>query len=73
MASCDVGDSSLTGATQNEDGAQCGEEEDDDNEPHFFDPPPKEFECLICFRVLREPNIVSCCGTKVCGPCIINT
>lgn len=70
MASCGVGDSSLTGATQNEDDAQCGEEDDDDDEPHFFDPPPKEYECPICFRVLREPNIVSCCGTKVCGPCI---
>ena len=71
MATCNSGDFSLNEeqdreATQPIDEGQHEEEE----EPDFIDTVPKEYECPVCLHVLREPHIVSCCGVKVCGPCI---
>ena len=38
----------------------------------FVEPPPSVFqtECPICHLILREPNLVSCCGTSFCHTCI---
>ena len=38
----------------------------------FVEPPPSVFqtECLICHLILREPYLVSCCGTHFCHTCI---
>ena len=30
----------------------------------------KEFECPLCLRVTREPNLISCCGQHFCQNCI---
>ena len=38
----------------------------------FVVEPAKELqtECSVCLQVLRQPNIVSCCGEKFCHTCI---
>ena len=38
----------------------------------FVEPPPSVFqtECPICHLILREPFLVSCCGTHYCHTCI---
>lgn len=36
----------------------------------FVDVPPKSLECCICMLPLRDPHVLSCCGVKVCEPCI---
>ena len=37
----------------------------------FVEPPPSVFqtECPICHLILREPYLVSCCGTHFCHTC----
>ena len=34
------------------------------------EPLPKDFECSICLKALREPNLTSCCGQHFCESCI---
>ena len=38
----------------------------------FVEPPQSAFqtECPICHLILREPYLVSCCGTHYCHTCI---
>ena len=36
----------------------------------FLEVPPEDYECLVCLLVLREPQMVSCCGVKFCKRCI---
>ena len=36
----------------------------------FVEPLPSNLECPVCLLALREPNILSCCGIKVCKSCI---
>ena len=36
----------------------------------FLEVPPEDYECLVCLLVLREPQMVSCCGVKFCKHCI---
>ena len=36
---------------------------DDD---YFVDPAPKSLHCPVCLLVLREPHLISCCGTHIC-------
>ena len=36
----------------------------------FIEEPPESLCCRICFLPFREPQIVDCCGTKYCGPCL---
>ena len=42
---------------------------------NFVDQPPKSLECSICLLTLRDPMVISCCGSHFCEPCIgrINT
>lgn len=39
---------------------------------HFVEEIPKELqtECSICLQVLRDPQIVDCCGYRFCKSCI---
>ncbi len=39
-------------------------------EANFVEQPSKLYECPVCLLVLREPYLLSCCGIKVCHPCI---
>ena len=41
-------------------------------ECEFIDEIPKEVqtECSICLHVLRDPQMVDCCGNRFCGRCI---
>ena len=41
-----------------------------DYEWEFLDPPPNEFDCPICHRILRDPILTDCCGTHFCRDCI---
>ena len=36
----------------------------------FLETLPDEFECSVCLLVLRDPQIVDCCGVKYCLSCI---
>lgn len=36
----------------------------------FVDPPESEFYCLVCRKILRDPNLTSCCGNHFCQACI---
>ena len=36
----------------------------------FVDNPSQDYECPICLLVLRDPQMVSCCGRKYCRSCI---
>ena len=36
----------------------------------FVEPLQSTLECPVCLLALREPNILSCCGIKVCYSCI---
>ena len=38
----------------------------------FVEQPPKAFqtECYVCLQILKEPCLISCCGTKFCCGCI---
>ena len=31
---------------------------------------PSDYECPVCLLVLRDPQMVSCCGRKYCSTCI---
>lgn len=35
----------------------------------FIDPPKKDFQCPICFGVVREPRECSRCGVLICNNC----
>ena len=39
---------------------------------NFVEPPPKQIpvDCAICFDVLFQPKMVSCCGHSFCAACI---
>ena len=41
---------------------------DDDN---FVDPVPESLHCPVCLLVLREPHLISCCGTHICQVTIL--
>lgn len=36
----------------------------------FLDSPPDEYHCPICHLVMKDPQIVDCCGYKYCLGCI---
>ena len=36
----------------------------------FVEQPSQQYECPVCLLVLREPYLLSCCGIKVCHPCV---
>ena len=36
----------------------------DDND--FVDSPPESLKCPVCLLVLREPHLLSCCGSHLC-------
>ena len=38
----------------------------------FVKPPPTEFhtQCRICLQILRNPQLISCCGNHFCLSCI---
>ena len=39
-------------------------------EGDFLESPPSIYECPVCLLVLREPHLLSCCGVKICNPCV---
>ena len=41
-------------------------------ECEFVEPPQKQFqsECPICLQILREPQLINCCGHNYCEACI---
>ena len=39
----------------------------------FIDSPSDELTCAICLSVLRDPNLISCCGNHFCQSCITRT
>ena len=39
-------------------------------EADFVEKPSQQYECPVCLLVLREPYLLSCCGIKVCHPCV---
>ena len=39
-------------------------------ECEFVDQIPDDFECELCKRVAREPNLTFCCGHHYCNSCI---
>ena len=41
---------------------------DDDG---FLDPPTESLYCPVCLLVLREPNLMSCCGAHICQVIIL--
>ena len=32
----------------------------------FLSPPPKDLHCIICFLTVRDPHLITCCGTTIC-------
>lgn len=36
----------------------------------FIETPPEDYECPICHLVMKEPQIVDCCGYKYCLTCV---
>ena len=36
----------------------------------FKDSIPDRFVCKVCFRVLRDPHLMTCCGKKFCNLCL---
>ena len=32
----------------------------------FIDAPPESVQCPVCLLVLREPQVLSCCGVHIC-------
>ena len=36
----------------------------------FLESPPDDYECPVCQLVLKDPQIVDCCGIKYCLGCI---
>ena len=40
------------------------------DEYHFVDDPPGEFSCMICTKVLNDPNVTDCCGQHFCSVCL---
>ena len=41
-----------------------------DLELEFLEEPPESFSCQICANILREPQVLSCCGDRICKQCI---
>lgn len=39
-------------------------------EGDYLESPPSIYECPVCLLVLREPHLLSCCGVKICNPCV---
>ncbi len=37
----------------------------------FVDRPSDEYECPICYHVVRDPYLTNCCGTRFCKKCIV--
>ena len=36
----------------------------------FVEEPDQGFFCLVCARVLREPELTDCCGNHYCQSCL---
>ena len=36
----------------------------------FVKEPPEEYCCMICAKVLNEPNVTDCCGQHFCQVCL---
>jgi hypothetical protein len=36
----------------------------------FVDEIPDTLECPICYLPFRDPHLLSCCGVKLCSPCL---
>ena len=32
----------------------------------FIDPPPDSLQCPVCLSALKQPHILSCCGSHIC-------
>ena len=32
----------------------------------FIDPPPDSLQCPICLSTLKQPHLLSCCGSHMC-------
>ena len=32
----------------------------------FVDPPPDSLQCPVCLSTLKQPHILSCCGSLMC-------
>ena len=36
----------------------------------FVDPPPQDYYCPLCEKILKEPKLTDCCGSHFCTACI---
>ena len=32
----------------------------------FIDPPPDSLQCPVCLSTLKQPHLLSCCGSHMC-------
>ena len=39
-------------------------------EYRFLKDPPEDFSCMICAKVLNEPQVTDCCGQHFCAVCL---
>lgn len=37
----------------------------------FVDRPSEDYQCPICFSVVRDPYLTNCCGARFCKRCIV--
>ncbi len=44
---------------------------DFDESVDFVERPSDEYQCPICFKVVREPFLTNCCGARFCKRCIV--
>ena len=51
-------------------GSTSGKEEDVEKEWVFLDTVPDFMNCRICGGVFKLPQLLSCCGTKICKKCM---
>ena len=46
------------------------EDKDGGYECDLIEEPPDDLVCPICHLPLRKPHLISCCGRKLCHPCV---
>ena len=32
----------------------------------FVTNPPKDYQCPVCYLTMKDPLLLSCCGTQIC-------